>query len=146
MEECLSKNEVSPKNYNVITTFIKASDKLLSGPGIQIKYRVLTEVEYYNEIEKIVDVKGKVCDNTNGFVPGIGNFWRTFYQYNFPNTATTGKVWCFASSKVMLLRQMETKIWNMEQKYWIYSLTDQIVIRDPLGLIHQISAKHPCAM
>ena len=74
MEECLSKNEVSPKNYKVIPTFRKESDKLLSGPGIQIKYRVLTEVEYYNEIEKIVDVKGKVCDNTNGFVPGIGNF------------------------------------------------------------------------
>ena len=38
--------------------FIKTSDKLFSGPGIQLKQRVHTELNYYNDIENSVDVKG----------------------------------------------------------------------------------------
>ena len=39
--------------------FIKTSDKLFSGPGIQLKYIVRNDMEYYNEIENSVYVKEK---------------------------------------------------------------------------------------
>ena len=42
-----------------MTKFIKEPDKLFSGPGIQLKQRVITEVDYYNYIEKSLYLKGK---------------------------------------------------------------------------------------
>ena len=39
--------------------FKNTSDKLFSGPGIQLKQRVITEVDYYNYIEKSLYLKGK---------------------------------------------------------------------------------------
>ena len=57
---------------------IKTSYKFFSGPGIQLKQRVCTEVGYYNKTEKSVDVKGKFCEKTNGFPPRIYIFMNNF--------------------------------------------------------------------
>ena len=73
-------------------------------------------------------------------------FWRTFCWYTWIKMASTGKVWCSAFLIVMLLRLMEIKNQNMEQRCWILSLIYMLVIRELLVLYQQIYAQIPYAM
>ena len=63
--------------------FIKTSENLFGGPGIQLKQRVHTELDYYNDIENSVDVKGGFCEKKNGFVSGIDKFMKNFLSFSF---------------------------------------------------------------
>ena len=58
--------------------FIKTSENLFGGPGIQLKQRVHTELDYYNDIENSVDVKGGFYEKKNGFFSGIDKFPKNF--------------------------------------------------------------------
>ena len=77
MEECLRKNEVSPTNHKDMKNY-KTSEKLFSGPVLQLKQRFRTEVVNYNDIYNGLYLKEGVYEKINVFSPGIYKFLKNF--------------------------------------------------------------------
>ena len=83
--------------------FKNTSDKLFSGPGIQLKQRVFDEVNYYNETQTSVFMKDKACERKNRFILGVENFTNNFllmYLYKYGGYRNSFMV---SSSKFMLI-------------------------------------------
>ena len=53
----LDKNKASQNDHEDMEIFTKTLEKYFSGPGIQLKQIVCTEVDYYKETHKNVFLK-----------------------------------------------------------------------------------------